>query len=267
MTKGTPHQVFIADSTRADSTDGARLVFVDEFPVGAQRRDQSLDAGTTAVTRPGDILAARWTGVASRFAGRLLRGRSPSTSATATSACWGSPGWGSPTRAGAWRSRSASTASRSAARPRRSRRPRPPAPRRARLPLRRPARRPLPAPRRPARQRACGHRRACRDLRRGGDGQRRLGGRRPRRHLHGRDQPIRAGGVGSTAGARPHPPGALRANVTHSAMDNVGFLAAALASGVFLHSAGPADGLRVGRRDRPGHHRGPDGDRADERPA
>ena len=33
MTKGTPHQVFIADSTRADLTDGERLVFVDEFPV------------------------------------------------------------------------------------------------------------------------------------------------------------------------------------------------------------------------------------------
>jgi adenylate cyclase len=33
MTKSTPHQVFIADSTRAGLTDGARLVFVDEFPV------------------------------------------------------------------------------------------------------------------------------------------------------------------------------------------------------------------------------------------
>ena len=30
------------------------------------------------------------------------------------------------------------------------------------------------------------------------------------------------------------------ANVTHSAMDNVGFLAAALTSGLLLHSAGPA---------------------------
>ena len=33
MTKGTPHQAFIADSTRADLSDGSRLVFVDEFPV------------------------------------------------------------------------------------------------------------------------------------------------------------------------------------------------------------------------------------------
>jgi adenylate cyclase len=33
MTKGTPHQVFIADSTRAEMADGRRLAFVDEFPV------------------------------------------------------------------------------------------------------------------------------------------------------------------------------------------------------------------------------------------
>ena len=33
MTKGTPHQVFIADSTRAGMADGGRLAFVDEFPV------------------------------------------------------------------------------------------------------------------------------------------------------------------------------------------------------------------------------------------
>ncbi len=33
MTKGTPHQVFIADSTRAELADGERLAFVDEFPV------------------------------------------------------------------------------------------------------------------------------------------------------------------------------------------------------------------------------------------
>jgi adenylate cyclase len=33
MTKGTPHQVFIADSTRTGLTDGQRLAFVDEFPV------------------------------------------------------------------------------------------------------------------------------------------------------------------------------------------------------------------------------------------
>ncbi len=33
MTKGTPHQVFIADSTRAGMADGERLAFVDEFPV------------------------------------------------------------------------------------------------------------------------------------------------------------------------------------------------------------------------------------------
>jgi adenylate cyclase len=33
MNKGTPHQVFIADSTRSGLTDGERLAFVDEFPV------------------------------------------------------------------------------------------------------------------------------------------------------------------------------------------------------------------------------------------
>jgi len=33
MTKGTPHQVFIADSTRAEMADGRRLTFVDEFAV------------------------------------------------------------------------------------------------------------------------------------------------------------------------------------------------------------------------------------------
>ena len=33
MTKGTPHQAFIADSTRAAMADGERLAFVDEFSV------------------------------------------------------------------------------------------------------------------------------------------------------------------------------------------------------------------------------------------
>ena len=33
MTKGTPHQIFIADSTRDEMADGRRLAFVDEFPV------------------------------------------------------------------------------------------------------------------------------------------------------------------------------------------------------------------------------------------
>jgi adenylate cyclase len=33
MTKGTRHQVFIADSTRDEMADGRRLAFVDEFPV------------------------------------------------------------------------------------------------------------------------------------------------------------------------------------------------------------------------------------------
>jgi adenylate cyclase len=33
MTKGTPHQIFIADSTRVGMADGERLAFVDEFPV------------------------------------------------------------------------------------------------------------------------------------------------------------------------------------------------------------------------------------------
>ena len=33
MTKGTPHQAFIADSTREEMADGRRLAFVDEYPV------------------------------------------------------------------------------------------------------------------------------------------------------------------------------------------------------------------------------------------
>jgi adenylate cyclase len=33
MTKGTPHQIFIADSTRDEMADGRRLAFVDEYPV------------------------------------------------------------------------------------------------------------------------------------------------------------------------------------------------------------------------------------------
>jgi len=33
MTKGTPHQVYIAESTRASLADGSRLIFVDEYPV------------------------------------------------------------------------------------------------------------------------------------------------------------------------------------------------------------------------------------------
>jgi adenylate cyclase len=33
MTKGTPHQVFVADSTRELMADGGNLGFVDEFPV------------------------------------------------------------------------------------------------------------------------------------------------------------------------------------------------------------------------------------------
>jgi adenylate cyclase len=33
MTKGTPHQIFIADSTRDGMADGRHLAFVDEFPV------------------------------------------------------------------------------------------------------------------------------------------------------------------------------------------------------------------------------------------
>jgi adenylate cyclase len=33
MTKGTPHQVFISDATRAELADGERLAFVDEYPI------------------------------------------------------------------------------------------------------------------------------------------------------------------------------------------------------------------------------------------
>jgi adenylate cyclase len=52
MTKGTPHEVFIADSTRAGMADGARLSFVDEFPV------RGRSAGIKVWTLPGDIFAA-----------------------------------------------------------------------------------------------------------------------------------------------------------------------------------------------------------------
>ena len=46
MTKGTPHQVFVADSTRALLAAAERLAYVDEFPVrGRTARDQSLDPG------------------------------------------------------------------------------------------------------------------------------------------------------------------------------------------------------------------------------
>jgi adenylate cyclase len=50
MTKGTPHQVFVADSTRAEMADGKRLTFVDEFPV------RGRTAGIRVWTLPGDIL-------------------------------------------------------------------------------------------------------------------------------------------------------------------------------------------------------------------
>ncbi len=50
MTKGTPHQVFVADSTRAEMADGERLTFVDEFPV------RGRTAGIRVWTLPGDIL-------------------------------------------------------------------------------------------------------------------------------------------------------------------------------------------------------------------
>ena len=52
------------------------------------------------------------------------------------------------------------------------------------------------------------------------------------------------------------------ANVTHSAMDNVGFLAAALTTGVLLALRRPGDRLRSRRRRRPDHHRRADPDRA-----
>ena len=52
------------------------------------------------------------------------------------------------------------------------------------------------------------------------------------------------------------------ANVTHSAMDNVGFLAAALTTGLAAAFRRARDRLRSGRRRRPGHHRRADPDRA-----
>jgi len=51
MTKGTTHEVFIADSTRAEMVDGGRLAFVDEFPV------RGRSAGIKVWTLSGDIVA------------------------------------------------------------------------------------------------------------------------------------------------------------------------------------------------------------------
>ena len=51
MTKGTPHQVFIADSTRAEMADADHLEFVDEFPV------RGRSAGIGVWTLPADIFA------------------------------------------------------------------------------------------------------------------------------------------------------------------------------------------------------------------
>jgi adenylate cyclase len=51
MTKGTPHEVFIADSTRAEMANGERLAFVDEFPV------RGRSAAIRVWTLPGDIFA------------------------------------------------------------------------------------------------------------------------------------------------------------------------------------------------------------------
>ena len=123
---------------------------------------------------------------------------------------------------------------------RRRRRPRAPAARRPRLALRRPARRPLPAALGPDRQRPGDHRRPRRDLRRGGDGQRRF----VVAILAGVFTAAISGYVPAEAALLPalarSPQELSAANVTHSAMDNVGFLAAALTTGLLLHSAGPA---------------------------
>ncbi len=51
MTKGTPHQLFIADSTRAAMADGDSLEFVDEFPV------RGRTAAIRVWTLPSDIVA------------------------------------------------------------------------------------------------------------------------------------------------------------------------------------------------------------------
>jgi adenylate cyclase len=51
MTKGTPHDVFIADSTRIEMADGDRLAFVDEFPV------RGRSAGIKVWTLAGGIVA------------------------------------------------------------------------------------------------------------------------------------------------------------------------------------------------------------------
>jgi adenylate cyclase len=51
MTKGTPHDVFIADSTRSEMADAERLAFVDEFPV------RGRSAGIKVWTLAGGIVA------------------------------------------------------------------------------------------------------------------------------------------------------------------------------------------------------------------
>jgi adenylate cyclase len=53
MTKGTPHEVFIADSTRAGMLNGERLAFVDEFPV------RGRSAGIRVWTLASDIVASQ----------------------------------------------------------------------------------------------------------------------------------------------------------------------------------------------------------------
>ena len=114
----------------------------------------------------------------------------------------------------------------------------------------------------PDRQRPGGHRRPRRHLRRGGDG--RAAG--VVAILAGIFTAAISGYVPAESALLPalarSPQELSAANVTHSAMDNVGFLAAALTTGLLLHSAGPATVFGVGRRGRPDHDRRADPDRA-----
>ena len=201
------------------------------------------------------------TGVAGRFA--RSSGRWPSTSATATSACSGSPGSASPSRAGASRSPSASTGSRSAA-PSRSAS----SPWCASLPGA------LASPfagllgdRFPRRDVLIGSGLAVTVVlaarRRRGRRRRSAGGRRV---FAGVFTVAVSGYVPAEAALLPAlartPQELSAANVTHSAMDNVGFLLAALATGVLLAVADPGGGLRRRRRGRLPDHDRADDDRA-----
>ena len=72
MTKGTPHQVFVADSTRALLADGDGLDFVDEFPVRGRKRRIKVWTLATDIVAVMEAAAGR-RGVGPAGAGRRLR--------------------------------------------------------------------------------------------------------------------------------------------------------------------------------------------------